>query len=129
MVKPTSPTFTLPVTSLVFTSSVPRPSTPVDSWGTLGSENARRTTRGQVSSSGSKAAVGQTSGSGSKRMRKAAKTRRTVRTRVGVFLAQPVVTGIAFHTFVPIDGCPLQHRIDVDSTHRANVCAVPASHT
>ena len=69
--------------SLVFTSSVPRPSTPVDSWGTRGSEKARRTTRGQVSSSGSNAAVGQTSGSGSKRSRIIWKILRTVRTIVG----------------------------------------------
>ena len=83
MVKPTSPTLTRPVTSLVFTSSVPRPSTPVDSCGTRGSENARRTTRGQASSSGSNAAVGQTSGSGSKRRRIVWKTLRMVRTMVG----------------------------------------------
>ena len=46
IVKPTSPSLTRPLTSLVFTSSVPRPCTPVDSCGTRGSENARRTTRG-----------------------------------------------------------------------------------
>ena len=43
MVKPTSPARTRPLTSLVLTSSVPRPSIPVDSCGTRGSENARRT--------------------------------------------------------------------------------------
>ena len=46
MVKPTSPRFTRWVTSLVLTSSVPRPCTPVDSWVARGSENARLTTRG-----------------------------------------------------------------------------------
>jgi len=72
-----------PLTSFVLTSSVPRPSTPVDSCGTRGSENARRTTRGQTSSSGSNAAVGQTSGSGSKRIRNREKSLRVVRTSVG----------------------------------------------
>ena len=83
MVKPTWPMPTRSVTSLVFTSSVPRPETPVDSWGTRGSEKARRTTRGHSSWSGSKAVVGQTSGSGSKRTRKLARVRRTKRTVAG----------------------------------------------
>src|SRR5204863_109271 len=74
---------TRPLMSLVLTSSVPRPSTPVDSCGTRGSENARRTTRGQASSSGSKAAVGQTSGSGSNRRRIIWKSFRMPRTIVG----------------------------------------------
>ena len=83
MVNPTSPTFTRPLMSLVFTSSVPRPSTPVDSCGTRGSEKARRTTLGQTRSSGANAAVGQTSGSGSKRSRIIWNTLRIVRTSVG----------------------------------------------
>src|SRR5450432_4051307 len=83
MVNPTSPTFTRPVMSFVLTSSVPRPSMPVDSCGTRGSENARRTTRGHTSSSGSKAAVGQTSGSGSNRTRIAWNIFRMSRTSVG----------------------------------------------
>ncbi len=72
--KPASPAFTRWVTSLVLTSSVPRPWTP---------EKARLTTRGQVSSSGSNAAVGQTSGSGSNRSRIQPRTRRAERTKVG----------------------------------------------
>ena len=130
MVKPTSPTCTRPLTSLVFTSSVPRPSTPVDSCGTRGSENARRTTRGHASSSGSNAAVGQTSGSGSKRRRIIWNTLRMVRTmrRIQMLLAQAVVTGVALHAFVAVDGGAFDGRIDVDRAHRADVCAVAASH-
>jgi len=102
--------------------------TPVDSWGTRGSEKARRTTRGHSSLSGSKAVVGQTSGSGSKRMRKLAKVRRTNRTVAGgsTSLAQPVVAGIAFHTFVAVDGGALEHGIDIDRAHRADIGAVAA---
>ena len=50
----------------------------------LVSQLIRRTTRGHVSSSGSNAAVGQTSGSGSKRILIIAKIFRTVRTMVGL---------------------------------------------
>ena len=80
---PHSPTETLPVTSFVLTSSVPRPWTPVASWETSGSLKARRTTRGHASSSGSIADVGQMSGSGSKRSRTQPSTRRMVRMSVG----------------------------------------------
>ena len=89
-VNPDSPGWTRPVTSFVLTSSVPRPATPVDSWGTIGSENARRTLRGQDSSVSVNAPVGQTSGSGSKRNRKRRATPRMARTTAGFRLSRDI---------------------------------------
>ena len=83
-VKPASPGPTRCVTSLVLTSSVPRPWTPVLSCGTMGSLNARLTIRGHSSSCSVMAAVGQTSGSGSKRQRSQLPILRTARTIVGL---------------------------------------------
>ena len=45
---------------------------------------------------------------------------------VQVLLAQAVIAGIAFHAFVALDGGALNHRVDVNRLHRANVSAVTA---
>jgi hypothetical protein len=49
--------------------------------------------------------------------------------RVHVFHAQPVVTGIAFYALIAIDGRALDHRVDVNRSHRAHVRAVSAGNT
>jgi hypothetical protein len=43
-----------------------------------------------------------------------------------MFLAQPVVTGIALHTLVALDGGALNDGVDVNRFHRANIRAVAA---
>ena len=128
MVKPASPTATRWVTSFVLTSSVPRPWMPVDSCGTSGSLKARRTMRGQLSSCGSIAAVGQTSGSGSNRTPSPLEDLPdgADEGRVQVLRRHPAVAGVAFDAAVEVDDCSFDRRVDVDRAHRTDGDAVAA---
>ena len=48
---------------------------------------------------------------------------------VQVLLAHAVEAGVAFDAFVVVYGRPLDHRIDINRAHGANVGAVPTGHT
>src|ERR1035437_9582583 len=47
---------------------------------------------------------------------------------VEVLLAHAVVTAIALHTFVALDGRTVDRRVDVDRAHRTNISAVAAGY-
>jgi hypothetical protein len=47
---------------------------------------------------------------------------------VQMLLAQSVEAGVTFDAFLPVDCRAMRHGIDVDRSHRANVCTVSASY-
>ena len=128
MVKPTSPTFTRPLTSLVFTSSVPRP---CDAGGFVrharigeGAAHHARPRQLLRLESGRRADV---------RLRIEAQPHHLEHLahgahhrRIQVLLAQAVEAGVALHAFVAVDGGALDDRVDIDRAHRADVRAIAA---